>query len=381
MSLKPQPPRPMPPEMAAWGAKHLAADDPYKLIGDSLYASYHDEDFVDLYHKEGKPGLSPVLLAFVTVFQNLENLPDRKAAEAVEINLKWKYALHLPFDADGFDASVLCEFRKRLITHSAEARVFDVVLAQMRALGLVKARGTQRTDSLSLFSRARDLGRLELVFETMRCALHALLDADAAWLRAVIPAEWAKRYQHHCRSERKSDDERAILTHIIGDDGQQLLDLLDAADAPTDLKELQHVGLLRTIWHQQFERVDGSMQFRPKGGLGGGDRIETPYDPEARWSEKRGHGWVGYKLQVTETEDADQPHLITDIAVTPATQYDGTALPDIRERQAQRDVLPSARYADCGYISGTMIADGKPLGEDLIGPVYSLAGPSSPVLY
>jgi len=89
----------MPPEMAAWGVKHLAADDPYKLIGDSLYASYHDADFADLYHKEGKPGLSPVLLAFVTIFQNLENLPDRKAAEAVEINLKWKYALHLPFDA------------------------------------------------------------------------------------------------------------------------------------------------------------------------------------------------------------------------------------------------------------------------------------------
>lgn len=96
MSLKPQPPRPMPPEMAAWGAKHLAADDPYKLIGDTLYEHYHDEDFADLYHKEGKPGLSPVLLAFVTVFQNLENLPDCKATEAVEINLKWKYALHLP---------------------------------------------------------------------------------------------------------------------------------------------------------------------------------------------------------------------------------------------------------------------------------------------
>ena len=99
MSLKPQPPRPIPPEMVAWGAKHLAADDPYKLIGDTLYEQYHDEDFVDLYHKEGRPGLSPVLLAFVTIFQNLENLPDRKAAEAVEINLKWKYALHLPFDA------------------------------------------------------------------------------------------------------------------------------------------------------------------------------------------------------------------------------------------------------------------------------------------
>ena len=52
MSLKPQPPRPMPPEMAAWDAMHLD-DDSYKFIGDRLYEQYHDEDFTALYHKEG----------------------------------------------------------------------------------------------------------------------------------------------------------------------------------------------------------------------------------------------------------------------------------------------------------------------------------------
>src|SRR5262249_61304726 len=116
MPQNPQPPRPMPLELAAWGAKHLAADDPYKLIGDLLYEDYHDEDFADLYHKEGKPALSPVLLALVLVLQALENLSDRKAAIAVECHLKWKYALHLPPDDADFDASVLCEFRKRLLT-------------------------------------------------------------------------------------------------------------------------------------------------------------------------------------------------------------------------------------------------------------------------
>jgi transposase len=103
MSLKPQPLRPIPPEMADWGAKYLANDDPYKLIGDTLYEQYHDEQFADLYHPEGKPALSPVLLAFVTIFQNLENLSDRKTVEAPACNLKWKYALHLPLDADAFD--------------------------------------------------------------------------------------------------------------------------------------------------------------------------------------------------------------------------------------------------------------------------------------
>ncbi|MFL5802180.1 MAG: IS5/IS1182 family transposase, partial [Roseiflexaceae bacterium] len=88
-----------------------------------------------------------------------------------------------------FDSSVLCEFRKRLLKHSAEAQVFDQVLTQLTALGLVKTRGIQRTDSLALFSRARELGRLELVFETMRVALRDLLKADADWLRSVLPPE------------------------------------------------------------------------------------------------------------------------------------------------------------------------------------------------
>jgi transposase len=377
MCLKPQPPRPMPPEMAAWGAKHLAADDLYKLIGDTLYAQYHDEDFADLYPTDGQPGLSPVLLAFVTVFQNLDNLPDRKAAEAVEINLKWKYALHLPFDADSFDASVLCEFRKRLLVHSAAARVFDVVLAQMKALGLIKTRGTQRTDSLSLLSRARDLGRLELVFETMRCALHALLDADADWLRAVMPAEWAERYRRHCRDERQSDAERATLTGLIGDDGQRLLDLLTAADAPPDLQELPSVGVLRTVWQQQFEPIDGHMQFHPKGGIGGGARIETPYDPEARWSKKRDQGWIGYKLQVTETDDADQPHLITDIAVTPSVADDRTALAAIAARQQARDLLPGQRYVDSGYVSGSTLTAADQRQEQLLGPAREATSPQA----
>lgn len=81
---------------------------------------------------------------------------------------------------------MLCEFRKRLIIHSAEARVFDIVLAQLKALGLLTPHGIPHTDSLCLLSRARDLGRLELVFETMRYTLRSLLKADAEWLRATI---------------------------------------------------------------------------------------------------------------------------------------------------------------------------------------------------
>src|SRR5262245_40573495 len=98
MSLKPRLFGPIPAEIAAWGAKHLASDSPYRLVGDTLLAQFHDTDFSDLYHPEGKPGLSPVLLSFVLIFQHLEKLPDRATAEAFTTRLDWKYALHRPLD-------------------------------------------------------------------------------------------------------------------------------------------------------------------------------------------------------------------------------------------------------------------------------------------
>jgi transposase len=62
-------------------------------------------------------------LAFVTIFQFLEKLSDRAAANALRVRLDWKYALHLPLNYAGFKFSVLSEFRDRVIEHGAEARL------------------------------------------------------------------------------------------------------------------------------------------------------------------------------------------------------------------------------------------------------------------
>jgi transposase len=93
----------------------------------------------------------------VTIFQFLEKLSDRAAANAVRIRLDWKYALHLPLNYEGLNFSVLSEFRDRVIEHGAEARLIDSMLEQLREMGLVRRRGRQRTDSLAVLTKVRDL--------------------------------------------------------------------------------------------------------------------------------------------------------------------------------------------------------------------------------
>src|ERR1051325_45054 len=73
-------------------------------------------------------GERPWRLALITMFQFVEDLSDRQAADAVRARIDWKYALGLDLDNPGFDHTVLSEFRGRLIDRGAERLLSDVML-------------------------------------------------------------------------------------------------------------------------------------------------------------------------------------------------------------------------------------------------------------
>src|SRR5688572_12578576 len=123
-----------------------------------------------------------------------ENLSDRQAAEAVRARIDWKYLLGLDLDDPGFDHSVLCEFRGRLVAGGAAALLLDRLLVVCRARKLLRAKGRQRTDSTHVLGALRVLNRLERVTETLRAALNAVAAVAPEWLRALAPPEWYERY-------------------------------------------------------------------------------------------------------------------------------------------------------------------------------------------
>ena len=157
---------------------------------DELGAWCQDEAFGAPYGTRGAPGISPAQLAMVTVLQFTEDLTDRQAADAVRGRLDWKYCLGLELDDEGFDFSVLSEFRSRLVAGAMETALLEALLARLGELGLVGAGMRQRTDSTHVLGRIRDLNRLELAGETVRAALEALAAAAPGWLAQVIDASW-----------------------------------------------------------------------------------------------------------------------------------------------------------------------------------------------
>jgi transposase len=358
----------MPQETEKVGKAILKADSPYRLIGEELFEKFHEQEYADLYSAEGKPGISPVILAFVTVFQFMEKLPDRQAAESLRMRMDWKYALRLPLAHEGFDYSVLSEFRDRLLEHEAEGRVFEQLVGEFRAMGLIKERGRQRTDSIAMLMSVRRLSRLELVVETLRLAVGAILKADREWAEKVIPPSWEERYGERFVLQRHRREEWAEHDKHAGEDGQWFLTRVEGAGAPAEIRSLPEVQVLKTVWAQQFREAEGKIVYQAGTSYDGHTQIQTPHDPEARYSRKRIQEWVGGKVQVTETDDEGYPHIITDIAGTCSSQTDYEALPEIQERLKERDCLPEKQYVDSGYMSGPNLATSDRNNIDLFGP-------------
>lgn len=375
MCLKAREPWPMPSETGRIGRSLLAQDSACRLIGDKLFVTLNEEEFADLYPSEGQPGLSPVILAFVTVFQFIEKLPDRQAAEMMRLRLDWKYALHLPLEYEGFNFSVLSEFRDRLLQGQAEGRVFEKLVEQIRELGLINERGKQRSDSIAMLTKVRWLSRLEVAVETLRLAVVALVKADRDWSEEILPPSWEDKYGERFVMERHTEKEWKEYEANIGNDGQWLLKRLVDGGAPAGLQELSEVKLLQTVWAQQFRGEAGQMVFADLKRYDGRTQIVTPHDPEAQYSRKRHTEWIGGKVQVTDTDDAGYPHIITDMASTESNLTDYEALPDIQKRLEQRHCLPDEHYVDAGYMSGSNLANSEDRQIDLIGPLASTVTP------
>ena len=364
----------IPNDTAQVGHEILKEDDPYRLVGDGVNGFLSLKDFAGLYSELGRGGICPIILSLITVFQFLENIPDRAAARWAVTRIDWKYALHLPLTWLGFNFSSLSNFRQRLLKHGAERLVFEKVLEWARSLGCVKKYGKQRSDSTHLLGCVERLSRLELVWETLRVTLGAIEAVMPQWYKEVIPAAFHEAYVKRHSDWRLSKAEVKAEMQKAGSDGFWLLDHLNDG-TPHIILGLAEVETFRTVWNQQFERQPDSrkVKVRPPSGRGKGkDLVVTPHDPDVRWSEKRGKDWVGYKLQVTETaEDEAKVQFITDIDVVAANADDSEAVDEIQERLITHDLKPDEHYVDKGYISGPNIVHSADRGIELIGPALA----------
>ena len=377
MSLHAQPLEPIPELTSRIAHASFPKGTLVMQLRDALGSIYEDADFADLFPKRGRPAEAPCRLALVTILQALENLSDRQAAEMVRGRLDWKYALSLPLDDEGFDASILVDCRERLVEHGAQERLLEPILQVCREHGWLKAGGKQRTDSTWVIANVRSLSSLESVGESLRAVLNEIAEVAPDWLLSVISPDWFDRYVHRFELQRfpKGQAAQETLQRQVGEDSWHLLQAATDEHAPQQVRDCLSLVLLQQVWAQHFERVDGLIRWRDGPGVQSAERVISPYETDARASRKRDTEWVGYKVHLTETCGEDEAvHLIVQAEISAATEQDvEETMPLLRDLQA-RDLVPEVRLVDSGYVSGEVLASHAKLGIELVGPLKQEGG-------
>ncbi|MFG2520165.1 IS1182 family transposase [Streptomyces sp. NPDC048527] len=342
-------------------------------VREVLGALFTDEDFAAAFPVRGRPAISPGALALVSVLQYAEGLSDRQAADQVRARMDWKFLLALELDDPGFDFTVLGDFRSRLITHGLEERVLEAMLARLSEAGLLRAGGRQRTDSTHVPAAVRTLNRMEFVGETLRAALEALAAAAPDWLAPLISSAWVERYGNKVDNYRfpKGENVRREWAEQVGRDGFALLDAIDAPAAVAWLREVPAARILRRAWAEQYHRDGKGVHWREGKDLPPArDQLSSPYDTDAHYGIKRGTGWCGYKVHLSETCEPEAPHLITNVETTNATVNGTEVTATIHQHLAGRGLRPREHVVDAGYVTAAHILVAREdHGIDLIGPV------------
>src|SRR6266581_2389382 len=141
---------------ASWCGNVVPRDSFYGLLAEHGERIVSDADFASCYaERRGRPSIPPSTLAKILLLAYRCGLSDRQAMEAVRFALRWKVALRLPLDHEGFHPTSLVKFRARLLLHGKERVVFERSLELASELGLISGQVEQILDSTPPRSRTR----------------------------------------------------------------------------------------------------------------------------------------------------------------------------------------------------------------------------------
>lgn len=152
----------------------------------------------------------------------------------------------------------------------------------------------------------------------------------------------------------------------------QLLNALYHGTAPGWLREIPSVDILRQTWvHQYYTDAHGVLRWRKAPDLPpAGQRMDSPYDPDAHFGNKRSITWTGYKVHKTETCEDDTLHVITHVETTEAAMSDVSMTAPIQHALAAKQLTPATHIVDAGYVDAALLVESpRDFHIALVGPV------------
>lgn len=169
-----------------------AAPQPWSelILADSFYARLakwrdvlvDDEDYTSLYKDSprGRPSIPPSMVVLAMLLEYHDDCSDFEVEQRMRFDLRWKHALGMGLEDEGFDATVLCRFRRKLLDRGLERSLFERLVGAAREAGLIAKDATQLLDSSHILGAAGARDTYTLIRGAVRKLLRSLGYASAS---------------------------------------------------------------------------------------------------------------------------------------------------------------------------------------------------------
>ena len=355
---------------ASWCGNVVPRDSFYGLLAEHGERIVCDGDFADCYAEgRGRPSIPPSTLAKILLLAYRCGLSDRQAMEAVRFDLRWKVALCLPLDHEGFHPTSLVKFRARLLLHGKERVVFERSLELATELGLISGRAEQILDSTPMLGAAAVQDAATLV----RCAVRKLLDAvKVADSQAAKKLRCGLRFDYsQPRVKPEGDwqdrDARMELLAEVARDAERALRAVEADEQLLAASAIVEAArLLREIIGQEFAVADDDVP-RVRGGRRG-RQIVSAHDPEMRHGRQTSaRRFTGYKLHAAAASEAP---ILTAVSLSAGNEHDGQQAGALVDQQPEQR-RPKRVIGDTAYGNVEVREEFEQRSISVLAPVHS----------
>jgi transposase len=277
----------------------------------------------------GRPAEDPEFMLRLCLLQYLYGDSDRQVIENARLNLAYKYFLGLAVDDDVPDDTTISHFRARRLGEEMFQKVFQNIVQQCLAKGLVKG-SRQIIDSTHIVADMAITSLTGLIKLCRRNVLKTVENQDStlAGKLGIKDIEVVKQ-DRFTRMEEGLEKEIETAKTLLNGVAKELKD-----------RRLKVTPELR----KDLELLEKAVADREDEAK---DRLVSPVDPSARMGKKEHKHWAGYKGHMAIEEDLE---IITAVETTPANVSDGSQLKPLLEQQEEALALkPAELSADKAY--------------------------------
>jgi transposase len=241
----------------------FSIESEYIAMGDQVEGLFSDLNLAELDASGDKQPDMLFVLAMVTIFQYLEDLPDRQVAEVIHKRTDWMYAMRLSLDSPDFELNNLCEFRQRLLHSTTGQQLFQEMLSRLIEGGFLESRIEHWQDARNVLDAVCTISRVDQLVHSITLILEVLAASKPELLRVVTLPHWYDRYYPLSPAIKLpySREEQQALVQAIGKDARYLIEVVVGNDMPS-LAQLPEFKNLGRIWSQQFERAGNNVSWR-----------------------------------------------------------------------------------------------------------------------